>query len=167
MANWATNRLEFDSEQDAKKVWEGMQIDVPDKTEKRFSFEAVVPSPKTKEECPPEYLIKENSELKVEEHRPWFDWYAWNTAFWGIKWDASEAFFDEKLIYFDTPWGQPLDSVFQKIADKFAVSFKLAVDNEIGGWNEKDYYFSPGKEMVTKPSEWQKKANKERSNWEE
>lgn len=159
MPNWTTNRLEFSSAEEARKVWDGMQIDNADGAQKRLSFEAVIPSPRTKEECPSNYLMNETSQLIAEKNRPWFNWQAWNCDNWGIKWDASDAFYDTNVIYFNTPWNPPFDSLFQKIADTFDVQFTLAVENEDGGWQENDYIFSPGKEMITKPSEWQRKAN--------
>lgn len=159
MPNWTTNRLEFSSAENAIKVWEGMQIVDADGAQKRLSFETVIPSPQTKEACLEHYLMNETSQLIAEKNRPWFNWQIWNCENWGVKWDASDAFFDENILYFNTPWNPPFDSLFQKIADSFDVQFTLAVENEDGGWQENDYIFSPGKEMITKPSEWQKKAN--------
>lgn len=181
MPNWTTNRLEFNNEEDAKRVWEGMQTEFPcwkddgygnryksDEMRKEFSFESIVPSPKTKEECPSYAIINENSHVSIPEERPWFNWYEWQCANWGVKWDASDAYLDLNVIWFSTPWGPPLDNLFQKMADKWDAPFSLAVDNEDGGWQEEDYIFTPGEEMQTEASAWQTEENEERRReWEE
>ena len=62
MPNWTNNTIVFESEEDCKKVWEAMCLEaldtkvLPDGNYakfkiKRFTYDAVIPSPKTKEEC--------------------------------------------------------------------------------------------------------------------
>lgn len=51
------------------------------------------------------------------------DWYNWQVANWGVKWDVSEPRIvieeDELLAYaFDTPWGPPIE-FFSNILDKY------------------------------------------------
>lgn len=166
MPNWTNNTIVFESEEDCKKVWEAMNLETfatkafPDgnyakfKT-KRFTYEAVIPSPKIKEECPKEYLINENSHVQILEDKPWFDWYRWNSSNWGVKWDACNSYQDDCCIYFDSPWSKPFDKVFQAIADKFGVSFYTQHSNEDGGWEEWDYHYSPHQPMYSETCQWQ------------
>lgn len=163
MPNWTNNTIVFESEEDCKKVWEAMCLEaldtkvLPDGNYikfkiKRFTYEAVIPSPKTKEECSEEYLINNYQSL---EDRPWFDWYRWNNNNWGVKWDACNSYQDNCCIYFDSPWSKPFDKVFQAIADKFNVSFFTEHNNEDGGWEEYEYHYSPHQPMYSEISQWQ------------
>lgn len=166
MPNWTNNTITFKSEEDCKKVWEAMCLEtfakkaLPDgnyakyKT-KRFTYEAVIPSPKTKKECPKEYLMNEESYSQALEDRPWFDWYRWNSSNWGVKWDACDAYQDYCCIYFDSPWSKPYNEVFQAIADKFNVSFYTEHINEGSGWEEYKYHYSPHQPMYSEISQWQ------------
>lgn len=60
-----------------------------------LEFESIIPSPKTPEECPAEYLLtsKKDAEahnLAWDESQPryWFNWYKWQRENWGTKWDC-------------------------------------------------------------------------------
>lgn len=172
MPNWTENRLEFNSQEEAEKVFNGMQFTktyyITDKygniigeghNETIFSFESVMPTPKTKEECPEDCLVDENSHIELVSERPWFDWYKWKHKYWGVKWDASDPYLDYEMLYFNTPWCAPSYSLFQTIADKFNVEFTLAVNNEDDGWEETDYIFKPNEPMVEEFSEWQAEEN--------
>lgn len=125
MPNWTGNVLTFENAKDAMKVWKSMRIREMDGTE-HFSFGAIIPSPKTKEECPKEFIVTDPSSVHIvlDDYRPWFNWYDWQQNYWGVKWDACEAGYDGNVeIYFDSPWCKPKDEIFQGIADKFHVSF--------------------------------------------
>lgn len=94
-----------------------------------FDFETIIPSPKRKEDCPPEYFVTKDSHIQEEEDRPWFDWYKWQCDKWGSKWNAYnncvndvDASFpgtgdDEQInfsICFDTAWS-PAEPIMQEI----------------------------------------------------
>ena len=51
--------------------------------------------------------------------------------------------------------GKPDDKVFQAIADKFGVSFYTQHNNEDGGWEERDYHYSPHQPMYSETCQWQ------------
>ena len=134
MPNWVRNILTFNNESDCEKVWKGILkeskqtlLDILGNqiinTKQLFSFETVIPTPKTIEECPQEYIKTESSCIQEDKEKPWFDWYAWNCDFWGVKWDACDACMYDREIIFDTPWCPPCDSVFEAIAEKFNVNF--------------------------------------------
>lgn len=154
MANITLNSMHFEDSAKAEKVWKGMQT-----SDGNFSFEKVIPSPKTEKECPEKYR---NSVSGNNPSKPWFDWYKWNTDNWGTKWDASaEPYTGGNSISFETPWSKPSDKVFQAIADTFDTSFILTVYNEDGGYECFDYHFAPHQEMKASISRTQIEENAE------
>lgn len=176
MPNWTNNRLEFNSQEEAEKVFNGMQFVktyydtdvygniIGEYNANIFSFETIMPTPKTKEECPEDCLVDENSHIELDLERPWFDWYKWNNKYWGVKWDASDSYLNDEILCFYTPWCAPYYNLFQAIADKFNVEFTLAINNEDGGWEEYDYIFKPNEPMIKEFSEWQAKKNDNEDN---
>ena len=57
-----------------------------------IDFNKIIPEPKTKEECPKEYLVTKDSHIMEREEKPWFDWYRWHLAYWGTKWGAYDCY---------------------------------------------------------------------------
>ena len=96
-----------------------------------FKLDTIVPQPKSRDECPMEYIV--NSEVEAERLREdpplsypddkvWFDWYNWNMDNWGCKWEASGFNpIDKKMIglenicsvniVFTTAWRPPLKAI--------------------------------------------------------
>ena len=80
-------------------------------------FETIIPSPKTIEECPKEYILgeglkgKNGLQIHPEDKRPWFNWYDWHCDFWGCKWNACETNVEKENEYyyitFITAWKEP------------------------------------------------------------
>jgi len=148
MPNWCSVKMEFETPEDCQKVWEGMQMEQViaqfdngcflERKVLKFSFEKVLPSPKTKEECPDNYILNEEEEEKNKKNgslKPWFDWYRWNYDHWGVKWDACDSWCDIYEIGFETAWGEPSDQLFLRIANKFHVQFCMSFDDpESGEW---------------------------------
>jgi len=123
MPNWVYNTLEFNSVKDLEKVWKGMRFEFPD-GDISFSYESIIPSPRTRQECPKGFFVDYDRYIETLDERPWFDWYKWRNFYWGVKWDASEVDTDfATYISFNSPWGRPSDGIFQGIADKFGVNF--------------------------------------------
>lgn len=112
MANWVMNSLQFNSTEDFEKALRLLGIE----SERDFSFGLFIPQPKSEDECPLEFRMKENSGIAVEDEHPWLDWYKWNTANWGVKWDCSEVSFRERGLTFWTPNGIAVP-VFRAMAD--------------------------------------------------
>ena len=85
---------------------------------KRFTYEAVIPSPKTKKECPKEYLMNEESHSQALEDRPWFDWYRFHLNHWGTKWNACDGYTKigatQLTFVFSTAWSIP-DRIYEKL----------------------------------------------------
>lgn len=99
-----------------------------------LDFETVIPSPKTVEECPAEYVIMDAEEAKEkhlhwDDNDPtnWFNWYEWNIKNWGTKWNASNTSYPEAdsilaqglteiAIWLDTAWS-PASPVYYKLQE--------------------------------------------------
>jgi len=99
-----------------------------DSNEDEFDFEKVVPSPKTKEECPANCIANKDSSIVKEDSRPWFDWYKWNIINWGTKWNSYENCIDEDKentlkIAFCTAW-DPAIPVIKALANQIEEDFK-------------------------------------------
>lgn len=93
-----------------------------------FSFENIIPSPQTIEECPEDYILHNEEEankhaLYWDPTRPrnWFNWYDWNCHYWGCKWDAEvmsiEQNDDSIKIFFETPWSPSIPIITKLIED--------------------------------------------------
>ena len=136
MPNWVSNTLSFKSEEDAKKVWDGMQWH-----NKRFSFKGLIPHPATREECEEKYILKpgEFDNLWRPEKKLWFDWYHWQIHNWGCKWDCDETQLIGCEIQFQTPWNPPCDDFLQKLANKFNVSFTSIAYDECEDPEDEDF----------------------------
>jgi Ferredoxin-like domain in Api92-like protein len=71
-----------------------------------------------------------------------FNWYVWNNANWGVKWDASSAevevyrspeYGTSVNIHFESPWGAPTE-VFMAICEQFPSLFIDFEYEEEQGW---------------------------------
>lgn len=119
MPNWAFNLVKFNSKEDLLKAIKTFnpkctatcveEIKVSD-----FSFDYIVPSPKTKEECIEKYgedfLDSKDANGNSTKHLShtdddeWFDWYNWCRQYWGTKWDCCNTCIGSTHIYFQTAW---------------------------------------------------------------
>jgi hypothetical protein len=105
-------------------------------SEDKLDFDTVIPSPKTVEECPAEYVMMDAEEAKErhlgwDDNDPtnWFDWYHWNINNWGTKWNASNTSYPEAdsilaqgsteiAIWLDTAWS-PATPVYYKLQEMY------------------------------------------------
>lgn len=87
-----------------------------------FSFEWIIPSPKTLSEGQmfyPDYVNEKGfKNIQKKEDKEWFDWYSWNSQFWGTKWDAYEVYYTDNEIWFETAWA-PAVPIYEAIAKNF------------------------------------------------
>jgi hypothetical protein len=80
--------------------------------------------------CPEELEIDASTNPEMEpiykanvEKYGFPHWYEWKWANWGVKWDARVEDYDdsdpnEVYVYFDTPWGAPVE-FFKKFAEQY------------------------------------------------
>ena len=86
---------------------------------KFFDFNKLIPEPKTREECPPEFIDHGNCNLMHTEDDEWFNWYDWHCRFWGTKWNAYDfTEIDDDTVYFLTAWTEP-EPIWKAISEKF------------------------------------------------
>lgn len=80
-----------------------------------------------------EYFSTAGSNDKTPEN----NWYNWNNANWGCKWDANNAEIERDedtyaVVRFETPWGVPL-GILESIGKKFPeLAFSWAWEEEQG-----------------------------------
>lgn len=113
MPNWVKQRIVFDSTDDLNKVIKAIKPSIIKEGEPDvFSFDWLIPQPKTIEECPAEFLLNPPTEEEF------LDWYNWRNTYWGTKWDACEPYIEDNTIWFDTAWS-PAEPIYSAIQDKF------------------------------------------------
>jgi hypothetical protein len=94
MPNWCYNRVEVYSENtaDIQEISEIFTTDSP--------FNTLVPRPEDQED----------------------NWYEWNCANWGVKWDISDVDLSSEEgsleMSFDTAWGPP-DEICQALRERY------------------------------------------------
>lgn len=111
MADMVENKISFNSKKDLQKFLNNGN----------FSFENIIPSPKTLKELKAlkngdRYILTKDDCIEPLEDREWFNWYKWNSENWGTKWDASNVQLTQKTITFYTAWCPP-KQVFDKMAE--------------------------------------------------
>lgn len=72
------------------------------------------------------------------------DWYSWNNANWGCKWDASNAYVEndepeEYSVSFSTPWAPPTQVITTLSSQHPEVTFTLRYEEE-QGWGGEDQF---------------------------
>lgn len=120
MPNWMRIALEVSGDEQQQKqffesIGDGLASEYP------INFEKII--------TPPDNLFRGNLGQEEKEYcraNNIPDWYSWNTANWGTKWNASYCFVDMKadsvLLLFDTAWALPIpiiEKIEQMIMDKF------------------------------------------------
>lgn len=121
MPNWCYNNISFGDKDTLNAFLDKVNPGNIEHDIHTFSFDWLIPAPKTKEEALekyPHYVLKEGDDghMMHKKDREWFNWYDWNTTYWGTKWDACDVLIDGSDLSFSTAWGTP-DPIFDKIAD--------------------------------------------------
>jgi len=140
MPNWVTTKIKIRGKAEDLAAFVKKHI-VTQKykdgsTEDILDFETIIPSPKTIEECPAEYVIMDAEEAKEnhlhwDDNDPtnWFNWYKWNIENWGTKWNSSNTSYPETdsilaqgsteiEIWLDTAW-DPAMPVYNKLQEMY------------------------------------------------
>lgn len=123
MPNHVANKIEFYGEQDnIKKV-----LEIIEGEDEFIDFNKIIPTP--------DNIYQ--GDLGEEERRLYGanNWYDWNIANWGTKWNAYYSWLDKAsdTIYFDTAWSSPI-SVLDALA-KLCYEHKVSFS---GKWADED-----------------------------
>lgn len=146
MPNYVKNRITFNSEKELRLAFSYLlgKLYKPELDEESlsnlFSFELIVPKPKTAEECEKkfgkEYLYTKDSHIQVDEDFPFLNWYEWQCRFWGCKWDACNRDVSYNWLEFDTPWSPP-EPVMLELCKKIPnipFTWEFSEEQGIGGF---------------------------------
>lgn len=148
MPNWATTMIEITGKK--KDVSEFLERIKGHNGKEVIDFEAIIPSPKTKEEYIKMGLkpLSEDDHIQSEPDRPWFNWWEFCNRYWGTKWNASHSEYHGSLdgladdqetqvyILFDTAWSPPgpiLDKICNEMSSKLDLTIKMAEEQGIYG----------------------------------
>ena len=133
MPNWCYNRLIIDTTTDSGKLI--AKAFIPSKRGEDGNlyatpFQDLMPCPEelrieagfygedTEKQKEMDAIYKANKEKYGYQH-----WYDWCYAKWGVKWDARVEDWEdedpaETYIYFETPWGAPID-FFRYLSEQY------------------------------------------------
>lgn len=147
MPNWAYNLVKFNSEEDLFKAIKTFNPKctatcAKEVKENDFSFDYIVPRPKTKEEYIEKYgedfLDSKDAEGNSTKHLghtdddEWFDWYSWQCEFWGTKWNCCDTCIGSTYIYFQTAWN-PAIPIYEAMGKLLPdIEFQCAYAEEQG-----------------------------------
>ena len=132
MPNWCKNNLRIID--NGEKVLEVLEFLKDDKGHMTFSKIAPLPKELKDTTSPvPDDVPKEERERLVKKYGA-DNWYDWQCANWGVKWDAHESAFykngDYWIVTFQTPWGPPIEFM-KTLSKKFSkMSFELQFADE-------------------------------------
>ena len=119
----------------------------------RFDFATIIPIDIPMEE------YHGNQEIKLADGSSTFvggEWYKWNTAHWGTKWNSSntitDSFLETGWFYFDTAWSNPIpiQRALAKMYPTFDIEWKYVEEQ---GWGGVSVY-EDGREVITKRRMW-------------
>lgn len=144
MPNWCTNTLTFPTREEFDSF-----IRNYGKGSRRFSYQWLIPEPKTQEECEEKYVLHNDEEREAAhlgKDAGWFNWYEWRWDHWGCKWDAicdrEDDFIDEGTlsIFFSSPWCEPF-RVYKKMAElgiEFSYTWEIEGGSQGSGGGKSD-----------------------------
>lgn len=94
-----------------------------------IDFNKIIPQPRCEEDCPEQYIDPSVSHAMELEDRPWFNWYKWNCANWGVKWNAYDGYSTHTTnsitFVFNTAWSlaDPIVNKLTGLGYDFEVRF--------------------------------------------
>lgn len=75
------------------------------------------------------------------------DWYTWQNANWGTKWNASSVYINDNFISFNTAWSTPFE-LMVKLSEKYPKAiFEVEYADEDFGHNVGKYTLQNGEEI--------------------
>lgn len=138
MPNWCFNRLTIDTTSESgKKLAKAFEPKYEDKeTGELYSkpFQDLLPCPKELLETPANFQQSEQ-QIKNKEKYGHPDWYTWQVAHWGTKWDAYVDEFDDSkpnltYICFHTAWSPPVEFLKWYVSQHPDAYFRNEYDEE-------------------------------------
>lgn len=110
-------------------------ITTKDGEDYHMDFNKIIPQPRFEAECPEDCKVNKYSRVEIQEDKPWFDWYAWNTTYWYTKWGAYSCYSIIGKSYitlvFQTAWSFALPICYKLQLLGFDFTWKYA-DEDYG-----------------------------------
>lgn len=150
MPNWVKTHLTFNgSKEDIEAIKQFCKSD-----DSEFDFRKIIPYPEYWN-CPDKYFIHKDEiveetvtgvdganeqyvscpirHITITSDKPWLDWYKWQIAFWGTKWNAFEPILGGDDVWFDTAWSfaEPVVIALSKEFPSVEILFEYA-DEDMG-----------------------------------
>ncbi len=118
MPNWCSNTIEISGDaEDIKKLLQNAKGEKSD-----FSLDQLVPIPKEEAD----------------------NWYSWNVANWGTKWDLSDVVVevndDNVIVNCQTAWGPPLEGLAKISKDYPNLNFEIVYEESGMDFCGKSYF---------------------------
>jgi len=135
MPNWVTNKIKVTASKELLDEFEKKYCRLDDEDNYFFDFDRVIPEPKTKDECPKDYLNYEGSHIQEDEKRPWFNWYSWHNKYWGTKWNSCSNEIERTSkfrleLVFDTAWSIPKPVLKELVKQNPNIKFEFFYSEE-------------------------------------
>lgn len=132
MPNWCKNNLKIID--NGEKVLEMLEFIKNDKGEMTFKKLLPLPDELKDTDSPVQDNVSEEERQRLRNKYGADNWYDWQCANWGVKWDASESAFykdgDYWMVTFQTPWGPPIEFL-KTLSKKFnKMQFELQFADE-------------------------------------
>jgi len=140
MPNWCYNRLTIDTTTEGgKKLAKAFEPKYEDEDSKFLHakpFQDLLPCPKELLETQATFSKEPtNQQIRNKEKYGHTDWYSWNVANWGTKWDARVEDFDDSdpnqiYVYFETAWSPPVEFMKWFVSQHPDAYFRNEYDEE-------------------------------------
>lgn len=133
-----------------------------------FDFDKVIAEPRKKEECDPDCLKNKDSFVVGDSDRPWFDWYAWRTKYWGTKWNAYDGYImvgiNTITFVFNTAWSTP-QPIYEQLARFFTFNFTVRYADELNYDDCGTFQFVPEDDILRHYNIKSKSATAQKAFW--
>jgi hypothetical protein len=139
MPNWCFNRLTVDTTSEGGKLLAKAfkpKHKREDGSLDASPFQDLLPCPKELLETQATFSKEPtNQQIRNKEKYGHTDWYSWNVANWGTKWDARVEDFDDSdpnqiYVYFETAWSPPVEFMKWFVSQHPDAYFRNEYDEE-------------------------------------
>ena len=112
-----------------------------------MDFDRIIPQPRVESDCPKDCIVNKDSHIEINDDRSWFNWYEWNTKYWGTKWNAYDNYIATGKSYitlvFCTAWNTPFPIINRLTL--LGYNFQLKYADEDYGRNCGKIIYNPEK----------------------